>query len=341
MVMSVGVIGIEGADPWLLDALLDPGQSDLVVAGCWSPPPRTGTGGCNGARRDIQHVELLDELIAAADCLYIATAVTLRLPLARRAVAEHKPVFCEQPLAKDPAETGHFVREAQNARVAVNYVTPSVPTTAHLLNWLKWDAVGAPYRLDLALGRSARVPEVRWPDNGDAQESTLSNDLAPDLLLHYLFLARRLLGILRLQGPHSAAPYGLCPGEVIFQAGSIPTILSRRASMQAPEVEAAWTLHGVGAIRLCGWSTLERASPDGSWWPETAPLSNHQVRTLAAARQVKELAALAGGRPHHLATHFEAYELEAFVSLLRCMEKSWHLPPDAEAIFTHSIGQGK
>jgi len=68
---------------------------------------------------------------------------------------------------------------------------------------------------------------------------------------------------------------------------------------------------------LCGWSTLERAAPDGSWWRETAPLSNHQVRTLAAARQVKELAAFAGGRPHHLATHFEAYELEAFVSLLR------------------------
>src|SRR3984885_8973119 len=69
--------------------------------------------------------------------------------------------------------------------------------------------------------------------------------------------------------------------------------------------------------RLCGWSTLERAAPDGSWWRETAPLSNHQVRTLAAARQVKELAALAGGRPHHLATHLEAYELEVFVSLLR------------------------
>jgi hypothetical protein len=316
MVMSVGVIGIEGADPWLLDALLDPVQSDLVVAGCWSPPC-TGSGRCNAARGNIQRVESLDELIAAADCLYIGTAVRLRLPFARRAVAQHKPIFCEQPLAKDPAETGHFVREAQNARVAVNYVTPSVPATAHLRNWLKWDAVGAPYRLDLALGRSARVPVLRCPDNGAGQESTLSNDLAPDLLLHYLFLARRLLGILRLQGPHSAAPYGLCPGEVVFQAGSIPTILSRRASRQAPEAETAWTLRGVGAVRLCGWSTLERAAPDGSWWRETAPLSNHQVRTLAAARQVRELAAFAGGRPHHLATHFEAYELEAFVSLLR------------------------
>lgn len=92
---------------------------------------------------------------------------------------------------------------------------------------------------------------------------------------------------------------------------------ARCTSRRAPEAEPAWTLHGVGAIRLCGWSRLERAAPGGSWRRETAPLSNHQVRTLAAARQVKELAALAGGRPHHLATHFEAYELEAFVSLLR------------------------
>jgi predicted dehydrogenase len=316
MVMSVGVIGIEGADPWLLDALLDPGQSDLVVAGWWSPP-RTGTGGCNGARRNVQHVESLDELIAAADCLYIGTSVALRLPFACRAIAQHKPVFCEQPLTKDPAETAHFVREAQNARVTVNYVTPSVPAITHLRNWLQWGAIGAPYRLDLALDRIARVPVLPCPYNGAWQESTRSNDLTPDLLLHYLFLALRLLGTLRFQGPHSAAPYGLRHGAVAFQAGSIPTILSRCTSRQAPEAASAWTLHGVGAIRLCGWSTLERAAPGGSWWRETAPLSNHQVRTLAAARQVKELAALAGGRPHHLATHFEAYELEAFVSLLR------------------------
>jgi hypothetical protein len=316
MVMSVGVIGIEGADPWLLDALLDPGQSDLVVAGCWSPP-RTGTGGCNGARRNVQHVESLDELIAAADCLYIGTPVALRLPFACRAIAQHKPVFCEQPLAKDPAETGHFVREAQNACVAVNYLTPSVPAITHLRNWLESGAIGAPYRLDLALDRTAWAPVLPCPNNGAWQESTRSHDLTADLLLHYLFLALRLLGILRFQGPHSAAPYGLCHGSVAFQAGSIPTVLSRCPSRQAPEAEPAWTLHGVGAIRLCGWSTLERAAPGGSWWRETAPLSNHQVRTLAAARQVKELAAFAGGRPHHLATHFEAYELEAFVSLLR------------------------
>jgi predicted dehydrogenase len=315
MVMSVGVIGIEGADPWLLDALLDPGQSDLVVAGCWSPP-HIGTGGCNGARRDIQHVESLDELIAAADCLYIGTPVALRLPFARRAIAQHKPVFCEQPLAKDPAETGHFVREAQHARVAVNYVTPSVPAITHLRDRLKWGAIGAPYRLDLVLDHTPRVPVLPCPYNGAWQESTRSNDLTPDLLLHYLFLALRLLGVLRLQGPHSVAPYGLCQGAVVFQSGSIPTILSRGASRHAPEAEPTWTLYGVGAIRLCGWSTLERAAPGGGWWRETAPLSNHQVRTLAAARQVKELAALAGGRPHHLATHFEAYELESFVSLL-------------------------
>lgn len=313
MVMSIGVIGIEGADPWLLDALLDPGQSDLVVAGCWSPP-RTGTGGCNDARRNVQHVESLDELIAAADCLYIGTSVALRLPFACRAIAQHKPVFCEQPLTKDPAETGQFVREAQNARVAANYVTPSVPAITHLRNWLKWGAIGAPYRLDLALDRTARAP---CPYNGAWQEPTRSNDLRSDLLLHYLFLALRLLGVLRLQSPHSAAPYDLCHGAVAFQAGSIPTILSRCTSRQAPEAEPAWTLHGVGAIRLCGWSTLERAAPGGSWSRETPPLPNHQVRTLVAAHQVKELAALADGRPHHLATHFEAYELEAFVSLLR------------------------
>jgi hypothetical protein len=46
MMMSVGVIGIERADSWLLDALPEPGQSDMVVAGCWSPPLNE-TGGCN------------------------------------------------------------------------------------------------------------------------------------------------------------------------------------------------------------------------------------------------------------------------------------------------------
>jgi hypothetical protein len=77
---------------------------------------------------------------------------------------------------------------------------------------------------------------------------------------------------------------------------------ARCTSRQAPEAVPASTLHGVGPIRLCGWSTLERAAPGGGWWREAAPLSNRQVRTLAVARQVKELAALAGERPHHLVT---------------------------------------
>jgi hypothetical protein len=46
MVMFVIVIGIERVDPRLLNALRDPGQSDLIVAGCWSQP-RNEAGGCN------------------------------------------------------------------------------------------------------------------------------------------------------------------------------------------------------------------------------------------------------------------------------------------------------
>jgi hypothetical protein len=43
-------------------------------------------------------------------------------------------------------------------------------------------AIGAPYRLDLVLNRTARVPVLPCPYNGAWQESTRSNDLTPDLL---------------------------------------------------------------------------------------------------------------------------------------------------------------
>ena len=73
----------------------------------------------------------------------------------------------------------------------------------------------------------------------------------------------------------------------------------------------------MGTSRIRGWSALERALPDGSWQSETPEPSNGILRAETAARQVKELAALARGEAHHLATAFEAHEVEAFLDLLR------------------------
>lgn len=309
----IGIIGTEAADPWLLDALLDSSQNDLLVVGCWSPPG-LGTDVSNGRRRGIRQLESLDDLIAAAECLYIAAPVTHRLHFARHAISGRKAVFCEQPLSEDPVETARFVREAQNAQVAVNYVTPGVPALDLLRTWLKWDVIGAPYRLDLT---TDWIHAIAGTGQNSCQSFDSSNRFVPDLLIHHLFLARRLFGILRLQDAPVAVPYGLPPGTVPFRAGSIPSILLEDAIGAVVEADATWMLYGVGAIRLRGWSTLERATPDGRWSRETPHLAGHQVRTIAAAAQVKELAAFARNKPHHLATHFEAYEVEAFVSLLR------------------------
>lgn len=308
MTANVGVIGTSALDPWLVEAMLDPCQDALRIVGVWSPPG-LASGGADDRLNQARQARSLDELLALSDCLYVAAPVEQRLAFVQRTIDRNKPVFCEAPLCDSPADSAYLVRGAVNARIAVNYQAPCIPSVALLQTWLKLGALGAPYRLIVSPGCHPWWQSVS-PDH-------VAGRSAADLLMHYLFISRRLFGPMSLRDADVAFPYRLAPGLVPFRAGGLPAVLVGRRTGDPAQQEGVWTVLGVGAARIRGWSALERALPDGSWQSETPEPSNRILRAETAARQVKELAALARGEAHHLATAFEAYEVEAFLDLLR------------------------
>lgn len=308
MTANVGVIGTSELDPWLVEAMLNPRQAAVRIVGSWSPPGLTN-GGANDRLRQVRQVSSLDELLALSDCLYVAAPVEQRLAFVQRSIDKNKPVFCEAPLCENPADTAHLVRGAVNARIAVNYRAPCMPSVALLQGWLKLGALGAPHRLVVSPGGHA------WWQS--ASPAHTAERRAAHLLMHYLFISRRLFGPMTLRDADVAFPYRLAPGLVPFRAGGLPAVLVGRGADDPTQQDAAWTVMGVGAARIRGWSALERVRPDGSWESETPEPSVGILPAETAARQVKELAALARGEAHHLATASEAYEVEAFLDLLR------------------------
>lgn len=295
---SVGIVGTSFVDPWLLDAMLSLRQDAVRVVGFWSPPAAV-SGSMDDRFRRLRMAGSLDALLAICDSVYIAASVDQRLAFVQRALTTNKAVFCEPPLCSEPAESAHLVRNAVNARIAVNYRAPCIPSIGLLHGWEKMGALGVPDRLVISAGNPDRV----------ASNPT-------ELLMHYLFISRRLLGPMTLRDADIAFPYGLPSWLVPFRAGGIPALLVTAGADAAGASEAAWTLLGVGGTRIRGWATLERTRPDGAWEDYTPRCSAEVLHAEVAARQIDELAALTRGKAHRLATAFEAYEVEAFAELL-------------------------
>lgn len=302
MSASIGIVGTSFVDPWLLDAMLSLHQDAVRVVGFWSPPG-TVSGSMDDRFRQLRMANSLDALLSVSDSIYIATPVAQRLPVMQRALTKNKAVFCEPPLCSEPAESAHLVRNAVNARIAVNYRAPCIPSVALLHAWLKLGVLGVPDRLVVSAGNPGWV------------SSSLAG--ATELLMHYMFISRRLFGPMTLRDADIAFPYGLPSWLVPFRAGSLPAILVAGGGNETGTPEAAWTLLGLGGTRIRGWAALERIRPDGAWENESPRCSAELLHAEIAGRQISELAALSRGEAHHLATAFEAYEVEAFVKLLR------------------------
>jgi hypothetical protein len=302
MSASVGIVGTSFVDPWMLGAMLSVHQNAVRVVGFWSPPGEV-RGSMNDRFRPLRMASSLDALLAISDSIYVAAPVAQRLGFVQRALMKNKAVFCEPPLCSELADGANLVRNAVNARIAVNYPAPCIPSVALLHGWLKLGALGVPDRLVVSAGNPSSV------------SSSLAG--AIELLMHYLFISRRLFGPLTLRDADIAFPYGLPSWLVPFRAGGIPALLVAGGGNEGGAPEPAWTLLGVGAARIRGWAALERARPDGTWENESPHCSAELLHAEIAGRQISELAALSRGGAHHLATAFEAYEVQAFLELLR------------------------
>jgi predicted dehydrogenase len=315
--LSIGIIGAGIMGERLARAILDQPAGLVAVSGVWDPSA-AALERVTTALPAIRALPDAASLIAASGCVYIASPPASHLGHARAALAAGKSVFCEKPLAVDVEDARAFVAEA-GARGAVNFPFASSPAVAALRGWLAQGAVGAITDVTIEVGFRT-WPRLWQADAAAWLDATAQGGFTREVVSHFLFLTRRLVGPLHGLAASAAFPE---PGRseraiaATLRAGDVPVTLRGDVGSTEKDDHNLWTLQGEnGAVRLRDWSIAERRQTDGSWQATPDALPNEKARPLALKRQLEGVVAMARGEPHHLATLQEALEVQEIVEAM-------------------------
>lgn len=312
--IGLGLIGFGIMGERLLRAALEHARESVTPVAVWDPAPAAAAR-LAAIAPAVPMLASAEAVIAACDCLYVASPPAAHIPLAEAALAAGRAVFLEKPLSTDLSAARAFVTraEAAGARAAVNFPMASSPAVAELAAWQ--DAL-TPERLAIA------VAFATWPRGWQQGAATwlarrAEGGFTREVVSHFLFLTRRRLGPLELRQARATFPEGdgaETAIEASLTAGGLPVTLRGSVGTTAQDDSNCWTLND--AIRLRDWSFAERRSADGTWAQAPDAMPNERMRPLVLQRQLAGVAAMTRGEPHRLATLREALEVQEIVEAI-------------------------
>lgn len=314
---SIGIIGAGIMGERLLGAILQQTPDLLRVSGIWDPAT-AAMERIAATFPDVPRLADAEAVVAASDCVYIASPPASHLGHARAALAAGKAIFGEKPLAVDVADARAFVAQA-GARGAVNFPFASSLAVDQLKSWIAQGEVGTPSRIEI------EIAFANWPRSWQADaagwlDRRAQGGFTREVVSHFLFLSRRLGGELR--GLKASVTYPEAEKsertiEATLLAGALPVTLKGSVGTTAKDDHNIWLLEGdKGAVRLCDWSLAERRLPDGTWQRAENALPQVEARPLALKRQLEGVVKLTRGEPHHLATLPEALNVQEIVEAI-------------------------
>lgn len=312
--VRLGIIGAGIMGERMARAAAEHAGDSVRVIGLWDPAPEA-MARLAAAVPGIPPMASPDALIEAADCVYVASPPASHLDHAVRALAAGRALFCEKPLAVDVSAAEAFVAANLGARAAVNFPMASSAAVDQLRGWLDAGVLGTPRSLAIA------VDFATWPrswqrDAAGWLDAPAQGGFTREVVSHFLFLTRRLLGAMVLDQARAEFPL---PGrserrvDARLAAGGVAVSLSGGVGTTEHDDRNSWTLTGDrGAIRLRDWSIAERLAGQ-DWQPAAGALPNERTRPLVLTRQLAGVARMTAGEPHHLATLAEALDVQRVV----------------------------
>ncbi len=317
--VGLGVIGAGIMGERLLRAAQGQaaGADGVRIVGVWDPAEAT----LARLRAELPGTPVMASaaaVIAAADCVYIASPPATHLEHARAAVAAGKAIFCEKPLAVDVADAARSLEMAGDSRAAVNFPFASSLAVEQLGQWLAEGAVGTPATVAITVAfatwpRGWQHAAAGWLD-GPAQ-----GGFTREVVSHFLFLARRLFGTLTLLKAHAGFPDAGRSERAMtasLRAGDAAVSLSGSVGRTAEDDSNSFTVTGPsGAVRLRNWATAERLDA-AAWAADPAAMPHERARPLVLQRQLAGVARMTRGEAHTLATLQEAYEVQRVVEAI-------------------------
>ncbi|GAC1343125.1 MAG: hypothetical protein NVSMB18_18340 [Acetobacteraceae bacterium] len=314
--LKLGVIGAGIMGERMVRAAVEHAPDIVEVSGIWDMAP-AALDRLAAAVPALPRAASAEAVIQGADCVYVATPPASHLDYAGQALAAGRAVFLEKPLAVDLSAAAAFLRQHAASPVAVNFPFASSLAVEQLGRWVRDDAIGA------ARGFSIDVGFAAWPRPWQQEAASwlaapAEGGFTREVVSHFLFLARRMLGPLRLLSAHVEREPGASERAIDarLEAGGLKGRLLGAVGRTTRDDTNAWTLHGVGGIRLRDWSFAERQRPDGTWIGEPDPVPHEKLRPLVLRRQLEQVARMASGAPHRLARLDEAFEVQSVVEAI-------------------------
>lgn len=316
MVVKLGFIGFGIMGERLLRAALNHDKSRIVVAGVFDPSPKASAR-LQAISPYLAAFTDADAVIQASDCLHIASPPASHLAYLRQCADAGKAALCEKPLAIDVSAANAAVADltARGMRAAVNFPFASSFAVDHLRRWLHDGTVGTPQRVDIDLAfaawpRSWQRDAAAWLD-GPAE-----GGFTREVGSHFLFLARRFFGPLRLVSAQCDRPQAGASErgiEAKLTAGAMAVHLGGAVGTTSKDDHNTWTLTGSsGRVRLRDWSIAER-EVEGTWQSPGDGVPNEAARPLVLARQLDKIADMTGGLTTDLATLADALDVQMAV----------------------------
>ena len=316
MSTKLGFIGFGIMGERLLRAALNHNQNIIAVTGVFDPNPDS-TEKLSAIDPQLSTFATASDVIAASDCLHIASPPLSHLDYLRQCHAAGKAALCEKPLATDVSLAQQVVDDllSQGMRAAVNFPFASSFAADYLQSWLKDGTIGAPERVDIELAFSTwprpwQMAAVDWLDG--RAEGGFTREVGS----HFLFLSRRFFGPLHLLSASCDYPQQDQSERGIraeLKAGDMPISLTGSVGTTSKDDHNTWTVTGSnGRMRLRDWSIAEREI-DGQWQAPPDALPNERARPLILTRQLDKVDAMTRGQAHNLATLNEALEVQSIV----------------------------
>ena len=314
---KIAIIGLGIMGRRMLDnALFHP---DFDVVGAWDPSPASVAK----AREVMPGLPLADSAEAAmrgADAVYLACPPGPRKAYALAAAAAGQGVFMEKPLGVDVAESRDLVARLRQARLpgVVNFTQASSRGFDELRRAIDAGETGALLGIDIVVQYPA------WPRAWQAEADWLrlraEGGYTREVISHFLFLAGRFLGPLKLvsASPRYPADPALCELDMLARLetadGRPVTVLATTGGCQPDRQEV--TVRGERMNhQFREFYQLWRS--DGGPWVEAVDWSTGEdPRRSALQRQLTEVGRWLTGQPHRLATAEEALAVQELVEAM-------------------------
>ena len=298
MTVSVGLIGLGIMGRRMLEHIVL--HDEYRPVAMWDP----NTDACRAADAIAPGVRLTasaDEVIAAADLIYLACPPVPRSSYALKAAAIGKAVFLEKPLGVDIAKSKDLVAglKAHSAPAAVNFTQAAGTALSGAHAAAETGALGEVVGADIIVTYSA-WPRA-WQKEADWLRFREEGGMTREVISHFLFFSERILGPLSVVWARPSYPEHprLCETHLLARLESAdgrPVSIFASVGGAQPDRQEL-TIKGTRASRRIREFFIDEVSDGGPFAEFSERPSDPRAASLKA--QLDDLLFCIQGKPNY------------------------------------------